>query len=222
MRQNKMTRKESLATVVGMEESEESESEAGPRSYAAVTARPGHATATEVRQPPPGPPTTTTASCAPQSPRPGGSGEGNKKRKAAKEARLTDSDDTEEDVKHADMERRYEMMKVELAHAAARASPLQETVEEFQVGLTESTSMNEELRRREEETRRLHSFEQKAQEERLKAWKAQEAQRVLAAHRQQQLRYGTLLRRSFVSHFLEYSAKLTAKFIESCLETKSN
>ena len=79
-----MTRKESLATIVGMEESEESEAEAGPRSYAAVTARPGHATTTEARQPPPGPPTTTTASCAPQSPRPGDQERGTRRGKLPK------------------------------------------------------------------------------------------------------------------------------------------
>jgi hypothetical protein len=213
MRPNKLTKKESAAMVVEMDggDTTESEADAVPRSYAAVTARPGTAPATEVRLPPPGPPTTTTASSSPQSPRPGGSGEGHKKRKAAKEARLTDSD-SEEGVQHTDAERRHEMMKVELAHATSRAISLQDSVEEFQLGLAESTSMNEELRRREEETHRLHSLELKAQEDRLKAWQDQEAQRVLAAHRQQ-LRYG-ILRRSKVSHFLEFSAKLAAKFMK--------
>jgi hypothetical protein len=97
---------------------------------------------------------------------------------------------------------------------------VQDSVEEFQQGLAESTSMNEEYRRREEETRRLHTQELKAQEDRLNMLQEQEAQRVLAAHRQQ-FRYG-ILRRSKVSYFLEFSAKLSAKFIQSRIDKKFN
>ena len=184
MRPSKSTKKESVATVVDMdaENTSESEVDATPRSYAAVVARPGTTPATEGRQPPPGPPPPGSRS---PSPRQGGSGSGEsskkRKREAAKEARLQDSD-SEEVEQHSDVERRHQLMRIELANANSRAISLQDSVEEFQQGLAESTSMNEEYRRREEEIRRLHTQELKAQEDRLTKMQEHEAQRVLAAH----------------------------------------
>ena len=66
-------------------------------------------------------------------------------------------------------------MLIELANANSRAISLQESVEEFQQGLAESTSMNKEYLRREEEIRRLHSQEMKAQEDRLTRMQEHEA-----------------------------------------------
>ena len=124
----------------------------------------------------------------------------------AKEPVLQESDSDVE--QNTDMGRRHRLMLIELANANSRACSLQNSVEEFQQGLAESTSMNEEYVRREEEIRRLHSQELKAQEDRLTRMQELEAERVLAAHRQQ-LRYAKL-RRSKVSYFLEFSAKLSA------------
>ena len=85
-----------------------------------------------------------------------------RKREAAKEPRQQDSD-SEEVEQNSDVERRHHLMRIELANANSRAISLQDSVEEFQQGLAESTSMNEEYMRREEEIRRLHTQELKAQ-----------------------------------------------------------
>ena len=76
-----------------------------------------------------------------------------RKRENAKEPRQQESD-SEEVEQNSDMERRHHLMLIELANANSRAISLQESVEEFQQGLAESTSMNEEYMRREEEIRR--------------------------------------------------------------------
>ena len=62
--------------------------------------------------------------------------------------------------------------------------------------------------------------ELKAQEDVMAKMQELEAQRVLAAHRQQ-LRYVNR-RRSKVSYFLEFSAKLSAKLIQSRIDKKIN
>ena len=214
-----------MAMVIDMdaENTSESEADATQRSYAAVVARPGTSQAAEGRPPPPGPPPSGPPPSGSRSPSPrqggSGTGESSKKRKrgAAMEARLQDSDSEEAEAEqHPDFERMHQLMKIELANANSRAVALQDSVDEFQMGLAESTSMNDELKRREVEHRRLHVHEMKAQEDKFNTLQEREAQRVLAAHRQQ-LRYG-ILRRSKLSYFLEYSAKLLAKYIHSRID----
>ena len=216
------TKKEAVATAMDTETTSENEVvEAMPRSYAAAVAMPGTTPATEGRLPPGPPPPGSSRS---PSPRPGGSGlapqvsSKKRKREMAKEPVLQESDSDVE--QNTDMGRRHRLMLIELANANSRACSLQNSVEEFQQGLAESTSMNEEYVRREEEIRRLHSEELKAQEDRLTRMQELEAERVLAAHRQQ-FRYAKL-RRSKVSYFLEFSAKLSAILILTLIDKMIN
>ena len=186
--------------TMDVEDSTSETEQSGPqRSYAAVVAMPGSSAAAP-RQPPPGPP----------SPTPGGSGSGpapaqvgNKKRKREAPRGQQDSEsegEEEEDTveRAADMNRRHKMTAIELAHATSRAASLQNSLAEMQAGLAESTSLNEEFRRREEELRTLHANEQKAMEDRIAKMQEDEAQRVLSAHRAQLQRYVTWRRSAFL------------------------
>ena len=220
-------KKESMAMAMVIdrdaEYTSESEADLTQRSYAAVVARPGTPQAAEGRPPPPGPPPSGPPPAGSRSPSPrqggSGTGESSKKRKRGEpmEVRLQDSDSEETEAEqHPDFQRMHQLMKIELANANSRAVSLQDTVDEFQMGLAQSTSMNDEMKRREVDNKRLHVLEMKDQKDKVNTLQEREAQRVLAAHRQQ-LRYG-ILRRSKLYYFLEDSAKLLAEYIHSRID----
>eukprot|EP00092_Neocalanus_flemingeri_P016313 GFUD01017658.1.p1 GENE.GFUD01017658.1~~GFUD01017658.1.p1 ORF type:complete len:380 (+),score=71.50 GFUD01017658.1:46-1140(+) len=191
-------KKESLAMAMAIdrdadaEYTSESEADLTQRSYAAVVARPGTPQTAEGRPPPPGPPPSgpPPAGSRSPSPRQGGSGtrESSKKRKRGEpmEVRLQDSDSEETEAEqHPDFQRMHQLMEIELANAHSRAVSLQDTVDEFQRGLAQSTSMNDAMKKREVDNQRLHVLEMKDQKDKVNTLQEREAQRVLAAHRQQ-------------------------------------